>query len=208
MGSLPDHHARGTLNYLLDSLFWAKLSGLETAMPEKDLAAMLHFNLGSGIKTVEGSYYHCNSMLFILRDRVVEYLAVRELGLVPAFYKSVTEARDLCRRYGGFSEEGPPPVSELPNAAQLARYEAAFVRLETLATKGYLPAAVPVPEPVPVAPLAVPTSTPATVPAHARPSPAKRDAEAIFLRWWWWLVPGLLAAGGVALLWVKHRRRR
>ena len=207
MGSLPDHHARGTLNYLLASLFEAKLSGLETALPEKDLAAMLHFNLGSGVMTVESSYYNCNHMLFILRDRVVEYLAAREPGLVPAFYKKVTDARSTTSRLGGFSEEGPPPATELPNAYQLACYEAAFVRLETLATKGYLPAAVPVPEPAPVVPVAVPKSTPATVPAYAKltASPAAEAGDQLH---WWWLLPSLLAAGGAALLWVGRWRRR
>ncbi len=141
-GVLGDTAAQGTLNYLIDGIFSAEMLGAPDAVDEHKMEAMLRFYAGNPAQTSEGSWQANNTMLFVFGDRVVDCLASKAPDRVAAFYQAVLDARKIAPLGPGPDEEAIPE-DELPTAEQLRDYEAAFGRLEMLASKGVLPKADP-----------------------------------------------------------------
>jgi hypothetical protein len=199
------------LNYVIDAVFRARLIGEGATISDHDLGAMVRFYAGNPAQTSETSWSKPNMMLFILGDRVVDYLRNYAPDKIAAFYKAVQDARADARSGPG-PDETPIPASELPTAEQLSRYEAAFARLETLATQGQLPDATgspasassapskPLPKVAPSSPTSpAPKASASTLPAAAIEKPSSSTP---------WSVVAVLIVAAIGLLWLLLKNRK
>lgn len=128
------------LNYFIDDIFTTNAWIEPDNAKEDDIVTMIRFYAGNPAQTSEGSSAFNDTMLFLFGNRLVDCLATKQPDRVEAFYKAVQVARQSARSGPGPDEEAIPE-NERPTEAQLKRYEAAFSRLESLATKGVLPPA-------------------------------------------------------------------
>lgn len=136
--TIDNASARGTLNYLIDGIYTARMTGAADVVGEQEMESMLRFYAGNPAQTSEGSWQTTNTMLFVFGDRVLNTLATKVPDRIDAFYKAVLDARKSAQSGPGPDEEAIPDA-ERPTAEQLRAYEASFSRLEALATKGVLP---------------------------------------------------------------------
>lgn len=178
-GLLGGTGVQGTLNYVLDGIFGAKLRGVANSMDNREMGTMLRFYAGNPSQTSEGSWKTNNIMLYVFGDRLVDYLASQAPDRIAPFYKAVQDARRSALR-GPDPDEEAIPDDEQPTAEQLRGYEAALGRLEALATTGVLPKPAP-PEPKgkpgqPASPLVSPSHQPQApreaVEAKTAPTPS------------------------------------
>lgn len=135
---LGDTAAQGTLNYLIDCIYTARMVGAADTVGDYEVEAMLRFYAGNPAQTSEGSWQTNNTMLFVFGDRVLNTLAKKFPERINAFYKAVQDARKSAQSGPGPDEEAIPET-ERPTAEQLQKYEASFNRLEALVVKGVLP---------------------------------------------------------------------
>lgn len=135
---LRDSGAQGTLNYVIDGIFSARMLGLPSAVNDHEMEAMIRFYAGNPAQTSEGSWQTTNTMLFAFGSRVVRVLAETSPDRIEAFYKAVSDARNSALRGPG-PDEVEIPESERPSSERLRDYEDAFNMLESLAADGVLP---------------------------------------------------------------------
>lgn len=210
LSTIDNASAQGTLNYLIDGIFNARMMGSADTVSEHEIEAMLQFYAGNPAQTSEGSWQTNNTMLFVFGDRVLHTLVKKIPDRVDAFYKAVQDARRSAQSGPGPDEEVIPDA-ERPNTEQLQAYEASFGKLVELATKGALPnsdttsqttstQASVIPTNVPAVPPA-PKKTPSTAPAASTPSEEPTSSTP-----WSLIVVLIVAASGLLWLLVKKRK--
>jgi hypothetical protein len=208
-GLLGDTAVQGTLNYLVDGIFRARMIGAAGTVGEQEMEAMLRFYAANPAQTSEGSWQTNNTMLFVFGDRVLNTLATKVPDRIDAFYKAVLDARKSAQSGPGPDEEAIPDA-ELPTAEQLRSYEASFGKLEALATKGALPKSDPTSQPISAQASAIPTTVqavqlapkkdlstaPTLTPSEETPSSTPGSVVAVLV----------VAATGLLWLLVKKRK--
>ncbi len=208
-GILGDTAAQGTLNYLVDGIFRARMMGAADAVGEQEMESMLRFYAGNPAQTSEGSWQTTNTMLFVFGDRVLNTLAKKAPDRIDAFYKAVLDARKSAQSGLGPDEEAIPDADR-PTAEQMRAYEASFVRLEALIATGTLPKAdLPnqiAPTQTSPLPHAVPAVQPPPKQSTASRSLPTRSEELTSSTPWSVIVILMAAAIGLALLLVKKRK--
>jgi len=132
--------AQGTLNYVIDGIFTARMLGMPRAVDDQEMEAMIRFYAGNPAQTSETSWKAPNTMLFAFGTRLVKVLAETSPNRIEAFYTAVSDARNDAMRGPGPDEE-EIPESERPSSDRLRSYEDAFNMLKSLATDGVLPGA-------------------------------------------------------------------
>lgn len=132
-GKFGSGAAKGTLNYLMSAVFERRLCGEGAGISDRDLTAMVKFYAGNPAQTDELSWGGPNTMLFLVGERVVNHLQTDAPDRLSAFYKDVLRGRADAAQGPG-PDQFAIPAAERPTAEQLARYEAAFAKLERLAT--------------------------------------------------------------------------
>jgi hypothetical protein len=208
--TIDNASAQGTLNYLIDSVFAARMIGAADVVGEQEMESMLRFYAGNPAQTSEGSWQTTNTMLFVFGDRVLNTLVTKVPDRIDAFYKAVQDARKSAQSGPG-PDEKVIPDAERPTAEQLRAYEASFGKLEELATKGALPKSDPksqttttqapvIPPTVPAAPTA-PKKAPSTAPASSTPSEEPTSSTP-----WSIIVVLIVAASGLLWLFLKNRK--
>lgn len=209
-GILGDTAAQGTLNYLIDGVFTARMTGAADVVGEQEMESMLRFYAGNPAQTSEGSWQTTNTMLFVFGDRVLNTLATKVPGRIDAFYKAVLDARKTAQSGPGPDEEVIPDA-ERPTAEQLRAYEASFSRLEALATKGAFPksnlpsqttsaqsSAIP-----PTVPTVQPTAPTKALEAKSKSStPSKEPTSSAP-----WSIIVVLIVAATGLLWLLVKKR-
>jgi len=209
--TIDNASAQGTLNYLIDGIFSARMMGAANAVDEQELEAMLRFYAGNPAQTSEGSWQTTNTMLFVFGDRVLDTLAKKVPDRIDAFYKAVQDARKNAKSGPGADEETIPDA-ERPTAEQLRAYEASFSRLETLAAKGALSKsdlpskATPtqtssLPPAVPT--VQAPTTKMAPEPKPTRPTLTEEPASSAP-----WSISVVLIFAVAGLLWLLLKNRK
>lgn len=207
--TIDNASAQGTLNYLIDGIFTARMTGVADIVGEHEMESMLRFYAGNPAQTSEGSWQTTNTMLFIFGDRVLTTLATKVPDRIDAFYKAVLDARKSAQRGPGPDEEAIPDA-ELPTAEQLRAYEASFGKLEALATKGALPKSDPTSQPISAQASAIPTTVqavqsapkkglstaPTSTPSEETPSSTP------------WSVVAVLVVAATGLLWLLVKKRK
>jgi hypothetical protein len=205
-GMLGDTAAQGTLNYLVDGIFRARMMGATDTVGEQEMESMLRFYAGNSAQTSEGSWQNTNTMLFVFGDRVLNTLATKVPDRIDAFYKAVLDARKSAQSGPGPDEEAIPDT-ELPTAEQLRAYEAAFGKLKALATKGTLPKSVSTSQTTPTQASVNPPTVPAVPPAQkntsSTASAASTASEAPP-----WSVIVILIVVATGLLWLLLKKRK
>jgi hypothetical protein len=206
---LSNSQARISLNYFIDCVFSAEMTGAPDAVGESKLAAMIRFYAGNPSQTSEGTWQTANTMLFVFGDRVLNTLAKKTPDRIDAFYKAVLDARKTAQSGPGPDEEAIPDT-ERPTAEQLQNYEASFGKLEELATKGPVPKFDPTSQPTPTHASFVPPTVPAvplsqTKAPSTKPAPALPNEEPSSTTPWGIIVVLLVAA--IGLLWLLLKRR-
>jgi hypothetical protein len=206
--TIDNASAQGTLNYLIDGIYTARITGAADLVGEQEMESMLRFYAGNPAQTSEGSWQTTNTMLFVFGDRVINTLVKKAPDRIDAFYKAVQDARKSAQSGLGADEEAIPNA-ERPTAEQLRAYEASFGKLEELATKGVLPKSdLPSQTPMQAQPLpqAVPTVPPSPKQsAESKPLPT-RNEELTSSTPWSVIVILMAAAIGLAWLLLKHRK--
>jgi hypothetical protein len=209
-GILGGTAAQGTLNYLVDGIFSARMLGAADAVGEQEMEAMIRFYAGNPAQTSEGSWQTTNTMLFVFGDRVLNTLVTKVPDRVDAFYKAVQDARKSAQSGPGPDEEVIPDA-ERPTAEQLRAYEASFGKLEELAIRGALPKSDPKsqttptqasvsPPTVPAVPTA-PKKAPSTAAAPSTPSEEPTSSTP-------WSVIIVLIVAAIGLLWLLVKKRK
>lgn len=132
---------KGTLNYVADGIFSARLAWEPSRIDDETLVAMLRFYAGNPAQSVEGSWQTNHALFVLYGNKVVDLLATHALDRVGPFFKAVQEARREAGGYHG-SESAEVPLVNRLTSDQLQAYEIAFRRLEELATSGVLPTLV------------------------------------------------------------------
>ncbi len=182
------------LNYLIEGIFNARMMGAADTTTEQGLEEMIRFHAGNPAQTSETSWMGNDEMLFVFGDRVINTLATKVPDRIDAFYKAVQDVRKN-------------PGSRSWPAEQLTNYEAAFARLEMLATKRVLPkadyseagdtASPQVPSHVqPTAPRKPTDQKPAPSTAVEEPSSSTR-----------WPLAAVVVVAALGLLWVLLKNR-
>ena len=203
---LSNSQARISLNYFIDSVFSAEMTGTPNSVSATKLEAMIRFYAGNPAQTSEESGQTPNTMLFIFGDRVLGTLAQKAPDRIDAFYKAVQDARESAQSGPGPDEE-PIPEAERPTAEQLQQYEASFKKLETLGIKGALPKSDQPDEASPtkasVKPRVVPeVQSPASKTApDAKPTPNGEQTLAPIS------IIVVLFVAALGLLWLLFKRR-
>lgn len=208
--TIDNASAQGTLNYLIDGIYTARMTGAADVVGEQEMESMLRFYAGNPAQTSEGSWQTTNTMLFVFGDRVLNTLATKVPDRIDAFYKAVLDARKSAQSGPGPDEEATPDA-ELPTAEQLRSYEASFGKLEALATKGALPRSDPTGQPASAQASAIPTTVPEVQPAtkqapEAKPTQATPSEEPTSSTPWSIIVVLIVAATGLLWLLVKNRK--
>ncbi len=208
--TIDNASAQGTLNYLIDSVFAARMTGAADVVGEQEMESMLRFYAGNPAQTSEGSWQATNTMLFVFGDRVLNTLSTKVPDRIDAFYKAVQDARKSAQSGPGPDEEVIPDA-ERPTAEQLRAYEASFGKLEELATKGALPKSDPKSQTTPtqasvIQPTvpAVPTA-PKKAPSTASPSSTPSEEPASSTPW---SVIVVLIVAAIGLLWLLLKGRK
>ena len=208
--TIDNASAQGTLNYLIDGIYTARMTGAADVVGEQEMESMLRFYAGNPAQTSEGSWQTTNTMLFVFGDRVLKTLATKVPDRIDAFYKAVLDARKSALSGPGPDEEAIPDA-ELPTAEQLRSYEASFGKLEALATKGTLQKSDPTSQPATAQASAIPTTVPALQPApkkapEAKPTQVTPSEEPPSSTSWSIIVVLIVAATGLLWLLVKKRK--
>jgi hypothetical protein len=208
-GILGDSAVQGTLNYLVDGIFTARMMGAPDAVSEQDMEAMIRFYAGNPAQTSEGSWQTNNTMLFVFGDRVLNTLAKKAPDRIDAFYKAVLDARKSAQSGPGPDEEEIPDADR-PTADQLRAYEATFVRLEALVATGTLPKADLPSQIAPTQTLPLPQAVPAVQQppkqsAASSPSPTRSEEPTSSTPW---SVIVILMAAAIGLAWLLLKKRK
>ena len=209
-GLLGDTAVQGTLNYLVDGIFRARMMGAAGTVGEQEMEAMLRFYAGNPAQTSEGSWQTANTMLFVFGDRALNTLATKVPDRIDAFYKAVLDARKSAQSGPGPDEEAIPDA-ELPTAEQLRSYEASFGKLEALATKGALPKSDPANHPTSAQASAIPTTVPEVQPAPKKTSEAKPTTSTLNeepTSSTPWSVVAVVIVAAIGLLWLLVKKRK
>ncbi len=207
-GILGDTAAQGTLNYLIDGIFKARMMGAADTVGEQEMEAMIRFYAGNIAQTSEGSWKTNNTMLFVFGERILNTLAKKVPDRVNAFYKAVQDARKSAQRGPG-SDEEEIPEADRPTTEQLRAYEASFSRLERLATTGLspkndLPSQAAVTQASSLPP-AVPTVQPASKASEVMPATTSSDKLALSKPW---SIIIVLIVAATGLLWLRVKSRK
>ena len=195
--SIDNASVQSTLNYLIEGIFNARMMGAADTTTEQELEEMLQFyakNLG---QTSETSWMGNDEMLFVFGDRVINTLVTRFPDRIDAFYKAVQDAR---KNPGNRS--GP--------AEQLRNYEAAFARLEMLATNEVLPKTDPTTShKQPSASSQIPTHAQPTAPGkptEQKSAPSTAVEEPSRSKSWPVVAAVVVAVLGLMWVWLNKRK--
>jgi hypothetical protein len=197
-GILGDTAAQGTLNYLIDGVFTARMTGAADVVGEQEMESMLRFYAGNPAQTSEGSWQTTNTMLFVFGDRVLNTLATKVPDRIDAFYKAVSDARKTAQSGPGPDEEAIPDA-ERPTAEQLRATKGALPKSNlpsqtTSAQSSAIPPTVPTVQPTaPTKALEAKSksSTPSEEPTTSAP----------------WSIIVVLIVAATGLLWLLVKKR-
>ncbi len=210
LGNLENSGVQIGLNYLIDGIYTARMTGAADVVGEQEMESMLRFYAGNPAQTSEGSWQTNNTMLFVFGDRVLNTLATKVPDRIDAFYKAVLDACKSAQSGPGPDEEAIPDA-ELPTAEQLRSYEASFGKLEALATKGALPKSDPTSQPATAQASAIPTTVPALQPAPKKTSEAKPTTSTLNeepTSSTPWSVVAVVIVAAIGLLWLLVKKRK
>ena len=207
--TIDNASAQGTLNYLIDGIFTARMMGVADAVGEHEMEAMVRFYAGNPAQSSEGSWRANNTMLFVFGDRVLNTLAKKAPDRIDAFYKAVLDARKSAQSGPGPDEEAIPD-SERPTAEQLRAYEATFVRLEALVATGALPKSNLPSQADPTQASSLPHAVSKVPPqpkqsAETKSSPTRSEEPTPSTPW---SVIVILMAAAITLAWLLLKKRK
>lgn len=213
LGDIEPGPIAGTLNYLLDSIYMAQLRGEEANLSDDSLDAMIQFYSANATQTSELSWLAPNNILFVLGNRVVERLGQHFPDRIAAFCEDVRHARKY-NASGPGSDEGSIEALERPSAAQLARYEAAFAKLESLAKRSAATPATSSSDPSKRGKTEAPPTEQPEPPSNSLPasasapgvdptaSSANSTSNSLACAW----VAAIVASISLLLLWLRRRK--